>query len=67
MRKILYAYYLVRFVMVAATAGFLYYDDADAVMNPNHDHDVFRKTQVAPSCLSPWKYARAAEVSLAGS
>lgn len=31
MRKIVFAYYFVRFVMAAATAGFLYYDDADAV------------------------------------
>ena len=31
MRKIVFAYYFVRFVMAAATAGFLYYDDAEAV------------------------------------
>lgn len=55
MRKILFAYYFVRFVMVAATAGFLYYEPADAVINANHANGVFMKTLDAQSCLSPWK------------
>ena len=36
MRKIVFAYYFVRFVMAAATAGFLYYDDAEAVPAAKH-------------------------------
>ncbi len=36
MRSLLVAYYFVRFILVAATVGLLYYEDADAAINTNH-------------------------------
>ena len=36
MRSLLVAYYFVRFILVAATVGLLYYEDADAANNTNH-------------------------------
>lgn len=53
MRKILFAYYLVRLAMFAVTAGFLYYEPADAGVSAKHAAGAHMKTLDAQSCLAP--------------